>query len=180
MGRLLDKYRLAMEGDALRKYAKEKDIFIFPYDLQSGADIALYENTEAKEEAQRYVVFSLEEVRPRHGKSGLHELPETCDMGSNFRAQGAGNAAGAIGHWNKRMQERTQKLQKPFFYRFSLGDSFFCFDYRRRKIGFVLKKIKDLGSHAFFFCSKFFIFWRCFSSFFNFNSFVFLCFQFRY
>ena len=118
MGRLLDKYRLAMEGDALRKYAKAQDIFIFPYDLQSGADIALYENTEAKQEAQRYVVFSLEEVRPRHGKSGLHELPETCDMGSNFRAQGAGNAAGAIGQWNKRMQERTQKLQKPFFHRF--------------------------------------------------------------
>lgn len=118
MGRLLDKYRLVHDGDFLREYAREHNLFIYPYDLETGADIALYENTETKEKMQRYYICSLEEVKPRYGKAGLHEKLLFCDFGSQCRQDCAGDFAGALASWNTRMRKRLKTLQKPFLWRF--------------------------------------------------------------
>lgn len=118
MGKLLDKYRLVHKGDFLREFAREHNLFIYPYDLETGADIALYENTEAKEKTHRYYVCSLEEAKPRQGRKGPHEAPLVCDMIYQCRPHCAASFEGALQSWNLRMQKRLQILQYPFWQRF--------------------------------------------------------------
>lgn len=118
MGRLLDKYKLVHTGDFLRQYAKENDLFIYPYDLLTGADIALYENTEAKEKRQRYYVCSLEELSMNKGKVGAYERPAKCEFPAALRHEAAVDFEGALTNWNKRMREGIVRFQRPFWSRF--------------------------------------------------------------
>ena len=54
-----NKFKLVGDGDFLRKYAREHGLFIYPYDLLTGADIALFEDFETKKNDEHFLVCTM-------------------------------------------------------------------------------------------------------------------------
>ncbi len=56
---------LMANGDALRCFAKEHGVFIYPYDIQTGSDIAMFEGMKVKDPKQRFIVCGIDDMREK-------------------------------------------------------------------------------------------------------------------
>ena len=56
-------YTLAGDGNYLRRYAKEHNLFLYPYDISTGSDIVLLEPSNEQSPSERqYIICTLSEI----------------------------------------------------------------------------------------------------------------------
>lgn len=110
---------LAGTGETLRTFAKEHDIFIYPYDILTASDIAMYENIKSKDHKERFIVCAVDDMMKKESKNGttIYQITTWARM-SDWNSYSAETYEVAIELWNKRMKETAQKLLKPPLRRF--------------------------------------------------------------
>ena len=109
------KFYLLKNGDALRDFARKCNLFLYPYDILTGADMALFEDPEEKSPDLRYIVCSLEEMKPKGRGDTAYMLKDVEVATGSYYGR---SPEVAISFWNKRIQERAQRLLKPVFRQF--------------------------------------------------------------
>lgn len=113
-----NKFKLVGDGDFLRKYAREHGLFIYPYDLLTGADIALFEDFETKKNDEHFLVCTMNDVKVRPDKlEKIYRLSAHNRGRDVFACRGATYEA-ALAGWNKEMQKLAKTLLKPLPQRF--------------------------------------------------------------
>ena len=149
-------YILMANGDALRCFAKEHGIFIYPYDIQTGSDIAMFEGMKVKDPKQRFIVCGIDDMREKT-ISGItsYEISTWGRVGDwdNYCSE---SYEGAIELWNKRMKETAQQLLKPPLRRFWLNEYSAIF-MNLLLWGFIFF-IVSLNNNVFFFFRDHYIF----------------------
>ena len=126
------RYEMVWNGDYVRDLARRCHWFLCPYDILTGADIALFENTIADEKhpERRYIVCSLDEVQEKmvRVKSKEHmgeseKAKRYCIVDFTTISEGKYSAASpeeAIERWNCRAQLTAKLMLKKFPRRFFL------------------------------------------------------------
>ena len=111
-------FKLARDGNSIRELAKRKDLFLCPYDILTGSDIALFEDTKSKT-AERYFVCALDEMRRSTGRnSDMYRHADTNVIW--LPRYYAASHEEAIRLWNDRAQLMARRMLKPFPWRFFL------------------------------------------------------------
>ena len=113
-------FRLTADGDALRSFAKEHGIFIYPYDIQTGSDIAMFEGIKVKDPKQRFIVCSMDDMKQKTVKNETAYEISTWSRTGDWDSYCSESYEGAVELWNKRMKKTAKYLLKPPFLRFFL------------------------------------------------------------
>lgn len=113
-------FMLVSDGNALRRFAKEHDMFIYPYDIQTGSDIAMFEGIKVKDPKQRFIVCGADDMRKKKIRDGTAYEISTWGRVGDWDKYCSESYEGAIGLWNKRMKKTARQLLKPVVRRFFL------------------------------------------------------------
>lgn len=108
-------------GDSVRNFAKEHDLFIYPYDILTGSDIAMFESIKVKDPKQRFIICGIDDMRQKKDKEGkiIYEI-STWSRISDWDSYCSDSYEGAVSLWNERMKKTSQRLLRPPFRRFLL------------------------------------------------------------
>ena len=113
-----NQFRLLGDGDFLRNYAREHNLFIYPYDLLTGSDMALFEDLEAKNSAEQYLICALSDVKLGSDTGGkLYKLAPQALYKNATACRGA-TYEEVLKLWNERMRKQAETLLKPLPRRF--------------------------------------------------------------
>ena len=110
-------FTLAGDGNFLRSYAKEHNLFLYPYDILTGSDIALFENINEKAPEKRYIVCTTAEMKPQKTSKNLYHIVPSHTM-AIWDSVSASSYEGAVALWNKRTQTTAKRILKSFPWRF--------------------------------------------------------------
>ena len=108
-----------LSGDELRHYAQEHNVFIYPYDIFTSSDIAMFKNVKVKDPKNRFIVCALNDMNEKDTKEGkvIYEIEPWVRM-CEWESCAADSYEGAIARWNKRMKKTAAKMMKPPLRRF--------------------------------------------------------------
>lgn len=108
-----------LSGDELRHYAQEHNVFIYPYDIFTSSDIAMFKNVKVKDPKNRFIVCALNDMNEKDTKEGkvIYEIEPWARM-CEWESCAADSYEGAIARWNKRMKKTAAKMMKPPLRRF--------------------------------------------------------------
>ena len=110
-------FTLVGDGNFLRRYAKEHDIFLYPYDILTGSDIALFENIKEKSPEKRYIICTIAEMKPQKTSKNLYHIVP-FHTGAIWSSMSASSYEWAVSLWNQRMQITAKRILKSFPWRF--------------------------------------------------------------
>lgn len=109
---------LAGDGNFLRGYAKEHNLFLYPYDILTGSDIGLFENINEKSPEKRYIVCTTAEMLPKKSaEKNLYHIVPSHTM-AIWDSVSSSSYEGAIALWNQRTQTTAKRILKSFPWRF--------------------------------------------------------------
>ena len=71
-----------LSGDELRHYAQEHNVFIYPYDIFTSSDIAMFKNVKVKDPKNRFIVCALNDMNEKDTKEGkvIYEIEPWARM----------------------------------------------------------------------------------------------------
>ena len=104
---------LVGDGNFLRNYAKAQNLFLYPYDISTGSDIALFETVKDWYPQRRYLVCPLDEMKLQTWKKD-----NTYYFKSMWSVITFSSCDEAIAEWNKRMQTIAKEMIPPLPWRF--------------------------------------------------------------
>ncbi|MBE6093178.1 MAG: hypothetical protein E7201_08465 [Selenomonas ruminantium] len=106
-------------GDTLRSYAREHNLFVYPYDLFTGAEIAMFKNVKVQDQQKRFIVCALNDMNEKDARDGqvIYEIKPWARM-CEWESSAADSYEGAIVRWNKRMKKTAVRMLKPPIIRF--------------------------------------------------------------
>jgi len=106
-------------GDTLRNYAREHNFFIYPYDIFTGSDIAMFKNVKVKDPQKRFIVCVLSDMNEKDARDGqvIYGIKPWERMG-DWESSAADSYEGALVRWNKRMKKTVVRMLKPPLRRF--------------------------------------------------------------
>ena len=108
------KFILAANGEALHNFAREHNLFIFPYDLRRTADIALYENIVTKNPSERYIICAVCDMKKLETDNNLTTyIFDNLEILENWNIRISETYEGAIYNWNVLMKNTANTLLKP-------------------------------------------------------------------
>lgn len=113
-----------LSGEELRNYAREHNRFIYPYDILTGSDIAMFKNVKVKDAKKRFIICPLDDMNEKDTKDGqvIYEIESWARM-CDWESCADDSYEGAIARWNKQMKKTAAKMMKPPLRRFVAMES---------------------------------------------------------
>ncbi|MBR2214296.1 MAG: hypothetical protein IJ849_00900 [Selenomonadaceae bacterium] len=108
-----NKFVMARDGDSLRQWCANNNLFLYPYDIVTGADIALFKN----EVNDGFIVMTMEEVKNLRGYSYRFLIKDPL-LYASYKELMVSTPGVAVVQWNDRARKRAAALLQPLPRRF--------------------------------------------------------------